>query len=236
MKKIVVLRLKFHCMKRILGLLAIILLFHLQSSAQPALGINGLQVSPDTVVFNDFVTYGFFLQNVGDSAFSGTVSYYFTVNNDTAGPYFLDSTSQFFLSPNSSLQVVIQNHQVTGNLYAAGDNIVVIWPVANTGNVPTVDSGMVHLYVDSLLSIDNSFLHKKIFAFYNEQNQSILINYSSMEHEISEVSVINLSGQRLYSFSSPVKRINAHALPQNMYLLEVKTRTGAFITFKLICR
>lgn len=204
------------------------------TQAQPSLGIfsNSISVAPNTEVnFNDTVTISFDVTNTGNQNFNGQIDIFYTINNIDQGE--LDSTNgNVPIDSGLSLQLIVENHVITPLKYAIGDNIVVIWPVA--GGVPTSDSGIVFIHVDTPLAVGPPILRQQVKVFYINGYQSLFIDYGDMISQIEDVSCYSILGQQTRKYNYPVSKISfAESLPK-VFLLVIRTKEGETISFKIL--
>ncbi len=205
--------------------------------AQAILGIlnDTVLVVPDSVGFFQNVSFSFKVINQGDSTFSGSFLVQYSVNDSM--PDNLDSfTNNIVILPGdtSSLQIS-NNHLVTPALYAIGDNIVVIWPVALGQTLPPGDSGTTHVYVDTALGIGDPSPAKNIHAYYDPLSKNILIRYTNAT-DIAEVSCYSLLGERIRNYHFPVNKISLKEDAPQIFLLVIRTRQGDQVCFKILRR
>lgn len=201
--------------------------------AQPSLGIfsNSIIVSQDTVSFNDTVSFTFDVINTGDQVFFGKVIINYSVNNIFQG--MLDSTNgNVQIDSLQSLQVTVTNHEITPPMYTVGDNIVVIWPVAE--DVPTTDSGLTHIIVDTPLATGPPILRQQIKAFYKSGVQSLFIDYGNMISQIQDVTCYSILGEQTMKYNYPVNEISFAENSSEITLLVIRIREGETISFKIL--
>jgi hypothetical protein len=222
-------------MKRIALFGALILLLLKFSVAQPALGVGfpPLTITPDSVTFNQTVQISVFIDNKGDTLFSGTFQLYISVNGDSAT--LLDTTHYFAnLQSFDSIQVLITDYEITPPSYTIGDNIVVIWPVADLPGVPTTDSGRTHVHVDTALGLGPPLLLEQIKVYYRNSDHDWVIDYGSALSFIRDVTCYSILGQQISKYNYPVNQISFSQRSSQIALLVIRTKQGETISFKIL--
>jgi len=215
-------------------LLAYFLALLNMAKAQPALGIlsDSLFVSDSTVAYGAVVFINYFVKNTGNAVFSGSLKVQYSVNNVFQGD--LDTTTlNAFLNPGEAAFFTTSS-PITPDIYAIGDNIVVIWPVSLYVPAPTTDSGQFHIWVDTILGNGPPLLKEQIRVFYDPLNLRLSIDYGDLEKEISDVRVYSLPGQPIYGWDYAVKEFSLAENSPQLFLLRIQTRKGEAISFKIL--
>jgi len=220
-------------MKRTAISLALLIALLKFTGAQPALGIDSIAITPDTVALGQSVNILLNVVNTGDSAFFGPIVLHFAVNNffgvlDT-------SNGGILLDSGQSIQVTVSNYFIDQPIYAVGDNIVVIWPAAFDGNVVTTDSihAIIHV-LDSLLSSGSPPLKDQIKVFYKTSDKSLFIDYGDLIGKIDDVTCYSILGQRMAVYNYAVNEISFGENSPQIFLLAIRTKEGEIITFKIL--
>lgn len=215
-----------------LSLLIAILKF---TQAQPSLGIfsNSIVVTPNFIVaLNDTVSIKFDVSNTGNQSFTGSVTIYYSVNDSFQGVLdTLNSNTQ--IDSFQSFQVTVSNYVINPDKYAIGDNIVVIWPVADNLNVVTTDSGTTDIVVDTSQGIGSPLL-RQIKVFYKIGDPSLFINYGNMISQIKDVTCYSILGQPTAKYNYAVNKISPAENSVEIFLLVIRTREGESIAFKIL--
>ena len=222
-------------MKRTTLFLAILIALLKFTQAQPSLGIfqDSVVVTPDTVIFNQHITIAYKVVNTGNQNFVGTFKVYYSVNNNFQG--ILDSfNANVQIDTSLSFQVIDTTHTITPPMYAVGDNIVVIWPVADDGNIVTTDSGKTNIYVDSLLGIGSPVLKEQIKVFYRNADQSLLIDYGKLISQIRDVTCYSILGEQIKKYNYATGEIPFAKNSPQIFLLTIRTKEGETISFKIL--
>jgi hypothetical protein len=220
-------------MKRTAIFLALLVALLKFTQAQPALGIlnDSVTIMPDTVLFNQQVTISFGVVNTGNQEFVGTLSIYYSVNNNFLNQ--LDTfNSQVVIDTGQVFQVVDSGYTILQPLFEVGDNIVVIWPVAM--NAITTDSATAHIYVDTLLGIGSPNIKEQVKAFYNSHDQRVVIDYGNLISQIEEVTAYSILGEQITKYSYAVNEISFAEDSPEIVLLKISTKQGETISFKIL--
>jgi hypothetical protein len=202
--------------------------------AQASLGIFNVSivVNPDTVAFNDTVSISFDVVNTGDQFFVGVFNVDYAVNSFQG---VLDSFSNnVFIDTIQPFHVVVPDHIVSPDKYAIGDNIVVIWPVAQDPNVVTTDSGETNIYVDTLLGIGSPAIKARIKVFYKSNDHSLFINYGDLVTQIKDVTCYSILGDQIKKYNHAVSEIFFAENSPQVFLLVIRTKQGETVSFKIL--
>lgn len=118
--------------------------------------------------------------------------------------------------------------------YKLGGNIVVVWPVAETK--ATLDSFRTNIYVISPLTevAENKDLYSEVLIapnpFQNEINVKILNNNIDFDY----VRIYTFEGKRVLSSAYFSRKINVAPLPKGFYIIELITKKGERLRYKLV--
>ncbi|HYV93525.1 MAG TPA: hypothetical protein VE978_17255 [Chitinophagales bacterium] len=222
-------------MKRTALFLTLLIALLKFTQAQPSLGIfsNSISVTPSTVDFNDTVSISFSVVNTGNQSFFGQISIYYSVNNNYQEV--LDSfTNNVQIDSGQLIQIIDTTHVINPPQYAVGDNIVVIWPVAQNGNVLTTDSGVTHIFVDTLLGIGSPVIKEQIKVFYRSTDQFLFIDYGELLSQIKDVTAYSILGEQIIKYNYAVNEISFAENSQQIFLLKIRTKGGEAISFKIL--
>jgi hypothetical protein len=225
-------------MKRYCSLLLLLfslLLSYKQSSGDAHLKITRLVNFPDTAVMNQ--PYGnihIWVKNTGNSLFFGDVHIYCLSQSvgviDTLrdGPY-----PNVFLDPGDSTSLSV-NPQFSFRpaFYAAGDNIIVVWPFAAQVSNVTYESYDTVVYLVDPTGIEE--VNKSSITVYpTPGSRSISINYGN-KNDVERVRIYDLFGREVYAVKTAVESIDISGFRQGIYFIELTGRNGNRIIKKIL--
>jgi hypothetical protein len=198
------------------------------------LSLKNLQI-PDTVVMGSQVTCKFRILNDDQKSQLGNLRLWFSNQelNNLAAPLGYFNSSQFFAPQQErEFEVTIP---ILPEMFIGGGNTVVIWP--SFINIPAVisDSSTIEIFVlesNSIAAADP--IQQSIQAIPNPVGDAIMLNNSSVGSNPISMNIRDLTGRILQSSSQSWMDISW--LPSGIYLLEIRTKEGAFYSRKIFRR
>lgn len=120
------------------------------------------------------------------------------------------------------------NIDVTPTAFFLGDNVVVIWPVADgiTG-ISNTDT----IFVREPNFISSPDLSSKLFITSTTVNQFQIVNHT--QSEIYQLNIFDLNGRLIEQYSGDKKQFKLDNISSGIYLLEIKLSDGKKAIFKI---
>ena len=217
-------------------LLCLFLIFSFTAKSQN-LGIDTssaiLPSLPDTINLNDNYNHTVIIQNKNATAYTGII--YLIAAVDTGGVLNSIDTvgtanvTSFGMSDTVS---IFYNETYTFlNGYKLAGNIVVVWPIANTGS--TSDSLFKNVFILNPSAIDeNSESENTILIYPNPAKDFIILKNINSKNIIKQVRIFNLNGQ-LVCHKKMKTKIDISQLPKGVYILRIGLKEEE-IHYKLI--
>jgi|GEM_PF-3484982 len=225
-------------MKRTIFLLSFILFlttFTTETKAQ-FLGTFSIQAVvglPDTVSTNSTYSFGFIVENVGNTIYSGTLNFDFLVDSNGGGNINSFGVGQVGgFAPGDTATVPVNNYafSITNNTFNIGDNVVVVWPRAINPN-SAADSLTFHVYVTNLSSIEGSGKMADLKIFPNPAKD--YVSFTSEKNKIDEVSIYDMTGRLVLKSKTNLRIFTGH-LYRGVYISEIKFSDGEIISRKIV--
>lgn len=199
--------------------------------AQSKLGVIGIAGWPDTahclVPYSNMRVY--VVNNDSSFAFNGTVNIYFHAGLST---FLLDSGS-LSIAAGGIDSLIVNNYYFSQTEYAAGHDVVIVWPIALNGNT-IADSLTDSVYYDCNAGVPYYKEKKGFSLFPDPANEMLFIKSGYPSNEINYISLIDIAGKELKKFNSATDRIPLDGFERGMYFIEVKLNNGQTITSKFV--
>ena len=218
-------------MKRLVLLISsiIILLLVKTTNAQWSLGVSqqGIIGLPDSVFYNDNITFSYWVVNKGDSVFTGDINTFVIYPNDST-PTFIDSSSPGTILPGDSFNITTPTLQFSApNFNNQFNNIIVIWP---SGIAPT--TGSIADSITSTVYVDTCNIG---YNYTVDSNLKIIFNNTSYDPYDSSLNYFWDFGD---STNSTIKHpIHQYSLPGTYNVCLTATRKGDSAYCKpIICK
>ncbi|MCX6290636.1 MAG: T9SS type A sorting domain-containing protein [Bacteroidetes bacterium] len=231
-------------MKRLFALIAITIFLLLSSS-----------INSSGQVHLHIVRIDSFPQLPGDTAFEGQVySHIEIVVTNTGNTSFFGDIHVALYSQNIGLSgldtlrdgplppVLLQpgdtvplhanpNYSFRAMHYAAGDNIIVVWPYAASGSA-NFDTYQTHVYFALTVGIED--LHQTSFVIYPNPVSGILhLSFADIT-KVEQVRIYDVYGEELNRYNKTVRSINFSNYRKGIYFLELTDTDGNRLVKKLL--
>ena len=138
-------------------------------------------------------------------------------------------TGPIIFAPGQTIIIGGNSINVTNVAFVYGDNVVVIWPVADGVNGPFVID-TVHVLLPN--GIQESSLDNIVSIFSLSKNQFQIHNLTSTS--IAESNIYDLSGKLMMKNEGDKKDLLLNDFSSGIYMLEVKLADGKRAMFKLL--
>jgi hypothetical protein len=185
----------------------------------------------DTVCHNIHIV----VTNTGTDFFSGDIHVYLKSQSigitDTLrdGPFPI-----VLLAPFASDTVTLQaNSQFSFRpaLYAAGDNIIVVWPSAMSPGF-TFETYQTNVFLISSVGIDEP--EKVAISTYpNPVSKTLSINYGD-NNAVERVRIYDLFGRDVFIVNEAITKIDLTGIKEGIYILEMDEKNGTRIIKKIL--
>lgn len=226
-------------MKKLLTpiILCLFLMFSLTTKSQ-ILGIDSSSLNlislPDTINLNDNYQHTIVIQNNSATPLTGTI--YLVAAVDTAGTLnsidTVGTVSVTNFGLNDTIAITYNETYNIVNGYKIAGNIVVVWPIANSGT--TSDTLTKEVYIIDPLAINESRLLKnRIIVYPNPTKDYIFIKNGYSKNKVKRVRIYTLNGQLIYNEKYNSK-IDVSHLPKGLYFLKLEIKDEDEFYYKLI--
>ncbi|MBP6335049.1 MAG: T9SS type A sorting domain-containing protein [Bacteroidia bacterium] len=158
------------------------------------------------------------IKNTGTLAFQGEVDVFLTAGPGVLDTLFLDSIGGTLLAPSDSVIRRPAPYFFNSVHFDDGDNIVVVWPQARTGGIPS-DTTIFHVYFISLQSIAE-FDQKQISVSPNPGTDFIRLDLAEI-NQLEQVRIIDSSGRIFFQSKDHAELISIRNWPAGIYFIEV---------------
>jgi hypothetical protein len=226
-------------MKKPILILSTILLLNIFSTKTYAQFIGTFSIQsvvglPDTLIADSAYSFGFLVENSGNTIYSGTIDFDFFVSNNNP-----DSTHTFGVgqvgnfTPSDTVVMPVNNYafSVTDNTFNIGDNVVVVWP-RGLGNSTVLDSLTFHVYITDLSGInEDGKTNSDLKIFPNPARD--FVSFSSEKNKIELLRIFDMSGRLVLQSKSPLKIFTGH-LREGIYIAEVQMKDGLITRQKFL--
>jgi hypothetical protein len=212
--------------------LAALMLLSFNSIKAQHLSVDSLFNWPDTVhCFNAYSNISVAIRNVDTIPFTGTVSVY---SQDTSNyPYSLITNANIVSLPADSIRVLaVPTHYFNNTSYAAGHDVVIVWPKANN----LVNGDTLHTFINLVCVAGIPVIpnNKAISLFPNPANDRLFFDSKYSINDFEYVRIIDVVGEEQCRFIPNENSIPIKNLSPGMYFIEVKLKDGTVITEKFI--
>lgn len=209
--------------------------FSIKTNAQFAgtFSIQAVTGLPDTLHANSAYAFGFQVVNVGNTVYSGTISFDFLTSLSQPGNAQTFGTGQVgSFAPDDSVSIpVTYTFSINSNTFDIGDNVVVVWPRAINNN-SAADSLTFHVFITNLNGVEESNkANTDLKIFPNPAND--FVSFTSDKREVEEVRFYDVSG-KLVLHSKDNMNIFTGQLIRGLYITETTLSDGIIIRRKII--
>lgn len=145
--------------------------------------------------------------------YQGSISVNFLTDSINVPVQLSPGAPNFFLTPGDTIVLIVNNYVFDPSAFKAGENIVVVWPVANVGDV---DSLYIATYFVHTADIKDPLSLSELSFYPNPAHEYIVIkNKSGLDLE--QVRIYTIDG-RLAGIYEPVsKTLDIRHLPEGVY-------------------
>ncbi len=218
----------------ILSGLLLLMVFSTNTKAQfiGTFSIDSVVGLPDTVNANASYSFGFRVRNVGNTLYSGTISFDFYVDSMNPGTSQSFGTGQVggFAPDDTATIPVTYLFSINNNTFNIGDNVVVVWPRGINSN-SALDSLTFHVYVTNINSINESSKTTDLKIFPNPAKDFVC--FISEKNKIEAVKIYDMSG-RLVLQSKEHLKIFTGNFSEGVYVAEVLFLDGVISRRKIV--
>lgn len=130
-----------------------------------------------------------------------------------------------------SLNNVPFNYYFRSIHYAAGDNIIVVWPVSSSSSM-IVDSFYTTVHFTPSVGI-MELSPTQVRVFPNPVSQYLHLNYDN-ENNVEQVRIYDLAGREIYHVNEAVRTINLSEFDNGLYFLEIIHKDGRRLAQKIL--
>jgi len=116
--------------------------------------------------------------------------------------------------------------------FAAGDNIVVVWPYLRLSTFP-VDSFYVHVYYTMLTGLDDPEIQEGIVLYPVPARQVLRFTYTQRE-SIEQVRIFDSLGQMLLDTPVPMETLDVTSYPAGIYYVSLLRKDGSRVVKKIL--
>jgi archaellum component FlaG (FlaF/FlaG flagellin family) len=225
-------------MKKLLLIPALLMLVMQLSAQTTNIGISALVNAPQSVSYQDSVSYSFAVKNYGPSAFAGDIQIY-TGIWDSSMTFInvirVDSISltniQNF-NAGDSIWITDTEHYTPAN-FRIGTSVVVIWPVAM--NAVTADSASYTVFVQSGVKVLEVMNNTGLSVFPNPAQDKLVIGTagSAENTEVEQVRIMNAAGQVMIIHPG-AGTMDISQLQEGTYLVELVLKNGSSKVYRII--
>jgi hypothetical protein len=210
------------------------------STAQPHLRIDTLLNFPlvpgDTAIQGQvYNNIRIVVTNIGNNHFFGDIHVYLYSQSVGASSYdtLRDGPFPYCYIPIGQTDTISANpnYQFRTIHYAAGDNIIVVWPYSSNTSFDTYST---HMYFSITTGINSP--HEPTFSTYpNPVSKFIRVNYAD-ENKVEQVRIYDLAGREVYSIREAVRTIDLDAagVLDGIYFLEIRETSGKTTVKKIL--
>ena len=167
-----------------------------------------------------------------DSAFSGGINIQIL---DNSGVHTILTVDTVTIDTNTidTLSFVLNNYFFNTPEYAAGHDVVIVWPIALNG-ITVSDTFPDSTYVICTSGIPD-YKEKKEFSLYPDPaNDMFYIKSDYTSNDIDYIKMMDIEGKELNRFSSSQTMIPVNDLERGMYFIEIILKNGESITSKFV--
>lgn len=224
-------------MKKVFSILLLTgftLFLNLNSSGQALLHIVSIDNFPQTpgdTAYEGLVYHNIRIHvtNTGSNNFFGDIHVFLYSQNlgITAQDTLRDDQfhTNYLLLANGADTVSLSanpNYRFKITHYAAGDNIIVVWPFSGPSNFDTYHTTVFYYP----LSTEVSETGQSVLNLYpNPASQVIHLNYID-EKSVGRVRIYDLVGREVFNTNEAVKTINVSSFDKGVYFLERSDKNG----------
>jgi len=227
-------------MKKVFSLFLLILasvLLHSPAHAQARLKIIAIDSFPQFP--GDTAYEGMFyhnikikVTNVGSSNFFGYIDVYLYSQSvgSSAFDTLRDNPTNIFLHVGDTATLGGNpNYAFRTIHYAAGDNIVVVWPFSGTVNFDTYDT---RIYFSPLVGIEE-LTQASVKSYPNPVSEILRLNYTN-ENNVEQVRIYDLVGREIFNTRKAIHAIDVSRYNRGLYFLEITGKDGSHSAKKIL--
>jgi hypothetical protein len=134
---------------------------------------------------------------------------------------FSPGSANVLIFPGDSVTFLVNNYFFDPSYFKAGDNIVVVWPIAN---ISDVDSLYLETYYVHISGIYDSYSEKELSISPNPALDHITIKSSDVELE--QVRIYSIDGRLISESATKAGRITINHLTPGVYYVYFYHRKG----------
>jgi hypothetical protein len=211
------------------------LLMGLYSSGQPRLRITRIENYPDSAdqghPYNGIRTH---VRNVGSDSLHGTISIF--LYSTSLGITYSDTLDlngfPIHLASGDSITLFSSTYFFKTNHYAAGDNIVVVWPYTSDLTSLPADTFYTITHYTPTVGIaeqDPSLIN----LFPNPVAHILSLNYPH-KNEVEQVRILDLFGRIVYHANEAITSIDLSEYEEGLYVIEIVQKNGTKAIKKIV--
>lgn len=219
-------------MKKIIRFL-IVLVFLVQASKLSAQGVDLSVVSmtgfPTQAYYNQTYTFSAIIQNYGTSDYQGSLQLNFSVTNSNVTTDSLSFGSfQVNLPGNSTDTIDVAGYSFDSTAFKMGGNVVVVWPVSNTGIQITVnDTFSTNIEILGISGINDPYeVDFNAFLYPVPATNELFISLPRLENDIEHVRIMDALGRQKFFSTRPTSFIDVSTFENGTYFIEVREKSG----------
>ena len=191
------------------------------------LGVTSIANLPDTVyegtAYDSILVY---VTNLDTTPYQGSIELLMLADSSNFPVSFSQGAPAFQVSPGDSVLLTVNNYFFDPAAFKEGDNIVVVWPIAN---VSDVDSFYVDVYYMHLSSAtENQTLIDNIYLYPNPAGSKVEI-FSSDRKKLEQVRIYDSKGKLVYEKKDSLSTIDLDGWAPGIYSLFIFHREGVSI-------
>lgn len=186
--------------------------------------LAGYPVVPDTAFEGVPYTVTVSILNNSNSTINGPIDVLLKTDSATVT---LTAFAPLLLFPGDSTSQLVQTYNFTSQLYKAGNNIVVVWPVVQGSPALPVDSLFSDVFFVPLAGVPVPETPTVSFSIYPiPANENICLQTEGGE-KIEQVRIFTPEGQLVNDWMAPKDGlVDVRNLRNGLYLIEIITRKG----------
>lgn len=214
-------------------LIPVMLLILQMAHGQTNIGISAITSTPQTVAYQDTISYSVAVKNYGPDTLNSTITlnigiwdtsmtYVSIIRQDSVS---LSNVLNFL--PGDSIWVFGQD-MVVPQSFRIGTSVVVIWPIATGHN--TLDSISYEVVVQSGVRVLEVVKEEERGVYPNPAKDRITI---STGQDVEQVRILNAAGQMLLGRSG-AGNIDISSLSPGIYFAEITLGDGSKKVYRVI--
>lgn len=230
---------KFVIMQQILGritlyfLFIFLCLFSIRAGAQGT--TSSLRVAqlinfpslPNDTIYQDVSYDSILVVVVNDDSipFQGAISVAMLADSSIFPVYLSFSPTGVFLLPGDSITYVVSNYFFDPASFKEGNNIVVVWPVANVNVTDTLETEVYYVHATGISDV---YSPAELYISPNPASNQIRI-ISTPEIQLEQVRIYGIDGRIIYDYKLKTNKIDINQLHPGIYYIYFYHRKGISI-------